>query len=125
MLPTVYGFEMRDGERELVTCDLELCSSRLKSLVNRLKNDPELLFKYNHIIEDQLQKGIVERVPAGELDSCQAHYLPHHGVVRSEKETTKLRVVFDGSAKENEGSSLLTITWKRDPIIYHLCSTPW
>ena len=122
MLPTVYGFEMRDGERELVTRDLELCSSRLKSLVNRLKNDPELLFKYNHIIEDQLQKGIVERVSAGELDSCQAHYLPHHGVVRSEKETTKLRVVFDGSAKENDH---LTITWKRDPIIYNLCSTPW
>ena len=85
-----------------MTRDLELRTSRLKSLVNRLKNDPELLFEYNHIIEDQLQMGIVERVPAGELDSCQAHYLPRHGVVRSE-ETTKLRVVFDGSAKENEG----------------------
>ena len=97
------GLPWKDSERELVTRDLELCTSRLKSLVNRLKNDPELLFEYNHIIEGQLQKGIVERVPAGELDSCQAHYLPHHGVVRSEKETTKLQVVFDGSAKENEG----------------------
>jgi hypothetical protein len=71
-------------------------------LVSRLKKDPELLSEYNHIIQDQLQSGIVERVPFNEFDTTGAHYLTHHGVVRSEKETTKLRVVFDGSAKENE-----------------------
>jgi len=27
------------------------------------------------------------------------HYLPHHGVVRPDKQTTKLRMVYDGSAK--------------------------
>lgn len=27
------------------------------------------------------------------------HYLPHHGVSRQDKQTTKLRVVYDGSAK--------------------------
>ena len=27
------------------------------------------------------------------------HYLPHHGVVRHGKQTTKLRVVYNGSAK--------------------------
>ena len=47
------GLPWKDGERDLVTRDLGLCTSRLKSLVNRLKNDPELLFEYNHIIEDQ------------------------------------------------------------------------
>ena len=72
----------------------------------------------------QLQKGIVKRVPVGELDSCQAHYLPHHGVVRSEKETTKLRVVFDGSAKENESKQSINDHLETGRIIYHLCSTP-
>jgi hypothetical protein len=76
-------------------------------LVSRLKRDPELLSEYNHIIQDQLQSGSVERVPLNELDTTGAHYLPHHGVVRSEKETTKLRVVFDRSAKENESKQYI------------------
>ncbi|XP_028414386.1 uncharacterized protein LOC114537537 [Dendronephthya gigantea] len=65
---------------------------------SRVKNSAAALAA----LQDQLQSGIVEKVPLSELNTIEAHYFPHHGVVRSEKETTKLRVVFDGSAKENE-----------------------
>ena len=34
----------------------------------------------------------------------EAHYIPHHAVIRHDEETTKLRIVFDGSAKENRPS---------------------
>ena len=34
------------------------------------------------------------------------NYLPHHGVIKMGRLTTKCRVVFDGSAKNSEGISL-------------------
>ena len=47
----------------------------------------------------------MERVPAEENNPA-SHYIPHHGIARNDRDTTKLRIVFDGSAKEknNEGS---------------------
>ena len=43
-----------------------------------------------------MELGIVQ--PVGESDLGvvgQVHYLPHHAVVRQEKETTKVRVVYE------------------------------
>jgi hypothetical protein len=57
------GLPWKEDQRQLVTRDLEACTGRLRSLVSRLKKDPDLLSEYNHIIQDQLQSGIVERVP--------------------------------------------------------------
>ena len=60
---------------------------------------------YDATIKSQMQQGIVEMVgPPDEEPQC-VHYLPHHAVVRRDKETTKVRVVYDGSARSN-GPSL-------------------
>lgn len=65
-----------------------------------MKRDQALLTEYNKILETQLEEGIIEPVPATEVSSQEeVHYLPHHGVVRRDKETTKLRIVFDASAR--------------------------
>jgi len=63
------------------------------------KSEP-ILREYDGIICQQLADGIVERVPHCEENLSGCHFLPHHGMVREDKETTKLRVVFDGSAKD-------------------------
>ena len=78
----------------------ELCRRQLASLLKRLRQTPQLLTEYNAIIQDQLNKGIVEIVsqPSHSI-SDQVHYLPHHGVVRQDKSTSKLRIVYDASAK--------------------------
>ena len=55
---------------------------------------------------DQLKNGIIELVDkADNISNERTHYLPHHAVVRRDKATTKVRVVYDASAKA-EGSSL-------------------
>ena len=67
-------------------------------------HDHELLTEYDQIIKDQLDKGIIERIPEQEINrSKNVHYMPHHGVVRRDKQTTKLRVVYDGSATPGDG----------------------
>ena len=48
---------------------------------------------------DQLAKGIIEPVPTDTQNVV--HYLPHHGVVRTDKSTTTLRIVYDASAKKS------------------------
>ena len=71
-----------------------------------MKKDPELLKEYSNVIKQQQELGIIEQI-AEEPGHKSAHYLPHHAVVRPEKCTTKVRVVFDGSAKD--GESMLSI----------------
>ena len=75
----------------------ELCCKRLGGLLRRLKQTPQILDEYNRIITDQLDRGIIERVPQTKGD--RTHYLPHHGVIRQDKTTSKLRIVYDASAR--------------------------
>ena len=84
----------------------QLCESRLRLLHQRLRREPPLLSEYNKIIQDQLKTGIVEVVPPEDLkndnNTTRSHYLPHLAVVSKDRETTKVRVVYDGSAKASK-----------------------
>ena len=82
-----------------------LSLNRLHSLLQRLKRTPAIFREYDAIIRDQLSKGIVERVNHSTNVLGKVHYLPHHAVIRRNKETTKVRVVYDASAQSN-GPSL-------------------
>ena len=68
--------------------------------------NPAIFQEYDATIQDQIKKGIVQIVEelGGETDK-KLHYLPHHAVVRRDKETTKVRIVYDASARLN-GPSL-------------------
>ena len=81
---------------------------RLTSVWDKLQRDPDYKQLYVDFIAEFRQMGHLEVVPPDEIDipDSQCFYLPHHGVVKSTSTTTKLRVVFDGSAKSSSGISL-------------------
>ena len=81
--------------------------SRLGSLSRKLARDESLSRLYNDALGDMEGKGIVEEVPAEEVDSQNpTYYMPHLPVVRPGSETTKVRPVFDASACGPDGLSL-------------------
>ena len=64
------------------------------------------MIQYNNIFKDYLDNGITERVDTSADNKELVHYLPHHPVVREDKETRKVCVVFDASSKMKTQSSL-------------------
>jgi len=90
---------------------------RLRSQINNLSRNDKHLQKYDAAIHDQLQKGIVEVVLDGDYINTLKHYIPHHEVLTPEKTTTKLRIVFDVSAKTREKNQSLNESLHRGPVI--------
>ncbi|XP_055714973.1 uncharacterized protein LOC129809183 [Phlebotomus papatasi] len=78
---------------------------QLLYLEKRLNKNEELKQEYSKVIEEYLQLGIVELVPHDELN-LPSFYLPHHCVVKEHSTTTKVRIVFNASAKSQTGLSL-------------------
>lgn len=64
-----------------------------------LRRSPALLQEYDKVFQTQLEANITEPVPKADWNACNAHFLPHHGVLREDKDMTNLRIVFDRSAK--------------------------
>ena len=91
-------------QHALLPDNYALAVSRLASVLKRLRRNPELhvLAEYNRIIEEQSLQGIISDVdPHAPVQVGRLHYLPHHPVVhvREDKQTTKVRIVYDASAK--------------------------
>ncbi|CAL1261367.1 unnamed protein product [Larinioides sclopetarius] len=79
---------------------------RFEELVRRFKCDSELFCEYKDVIDNYVIEGIVERTSCDSLSNSQGFYLPHHAVIHSDKTTSRLRIVFDGSAHEDGQLSL-------------------
>uniref|UniRef100_A0AC34FDI0 Integrase catalytic domain-containing protein n=1 Tax=Panagrolaimus sp. ES5 TaxID=591445 RepID=A0AC34FDI0_9BILA len=92
-----------------------LALGRLKSTFRRYSHIPEFLNDCGKIIAEQEARGTVEvapKIPDGKL----VHYLSSHAVITPEKTTTKVRMVFDASAKISKYAPSLNDCLIRGPL---------
>ena len=101
-----------------------MCHTGLKSVYLRLQKDPELRQEYDAIIQEQLKSGIIEKIPEGTENKANCKYIPHHCVIRRDHDTTKVRIVFDCSAKGSNDVRTLNDRLEVDPTYMpHLFDT--
>nr|XP_026498604.1 uncharacterized protein LOC113402535 [Vanessa tameamea]XP_026498685.1 uncharacterized protein LOC113402600 [Vanessa tameamea]XP_026500528.1 uncharacterized protein LOC113404014 [Vanessa tameamea] len=84
----------------------DIAEKRFKSLEKRLGNNKELKEKYVEVIQEYLSLGHMRPIAKDDMKKDKAFYLPHQAVVRDDKTTTKVRVVFNASQKNSTGVSL-------------------
>ena len=77
-----------------------LSRKRLENVERKLSRNEELRGEYNGIVEEQLRAGIIEEVPQNSTAE-RVFYMPHKPVVKQSAVTTKVRMVFDASAKSH------------------------
>ncbi|XP_043498687.1 uncharacterized protein LOC122521991 [Polistes fuscatus] len=94
---------------------------RFHSLWRKLNTNPELRNEYERTMREYITLGHMSLIGDDPIGGC---YLPHHAVIKSTSTTTKVRVVFDASAKNIQGislnSTLLVGPTIQDTLVEHL-----
>ncbi|XP_066597118.1 uncharacterized protein [Prorops nasuta] len=80
-----------------------LALRRLHAIENKLKGSPTLKAEYNRVMDDYIALGHMTEV---KNKYNVGYFMPHHAVVKPSSFTTKVRVVFDASAKITSGQAL-------------------
>ena len=83
----------------------EDAEKRLYSLEKSLLKKPEVAQRYKDAMNANIDKGYVRKLKPEEAHDGPSWYLPHFPVIREDRETTKVRIVFD-SAASCKGTSL-------------------
>jgi len=82
--------------------NMEMAEKRLQNLERRLSRQPEVAKEYAKNIEGHLEKGYITKLPQVEdEESTVKWYLPHFLVVKKDRSTTKVCIIFDASARYN------------------------
>lgn len=78
--------------------------SRLFQVERRLQSNADLKAQYEEFIDEYRRLGHMQLATKTNVGA--SFYLPHHAIIRPSSISTKLRVVFDASAKDSRGKSL-------------------
>jgi len=102
------GIPWKEGEPKF-TNNYDVALVRLESREKSLKQKgPEVMEAYSKIFQDYERKNSIRQVPQSEVEK--QWFLPHYLVIKEDRVTTKVRVVFDAAAKQ-DGKSLNDAPW--------------
>ena len=76
-----------------------IAESRLVSTEKNLRKSPIVAEEYCRTVKEYVEKGYLRKVNPNQEKVAAQWYLPHFPVVRLDKSTTKVRIVFDCSVK--------------------------
>lgn len=82
-----------------------MAKKRFLNLENRFNKQPEVKKMYTEFIHEYAELGHLTEIDTKNIGDTY-FYLPHHPVIREKSETTRLRTVFDASAKSTSGLSI-------------------
>ena len=77
----------------------EMALKRLKNIEKRLLKEHDLGLSYCNLITSYIDKGYISKAKKECVLNSQQWLLPHFPVLRPDKPTSKVRIVFDASAK--------------------------
>lgn len=81
----------------------QLAQNQFYNLERRLNSNPKLKQMYSNFMREYEDLGHMSKVEIN--DNQIVYYSPHHGVLKEDSVTTKLRVVFNSSALSSSGVS--------------------
>ncbi|XP_046551203.1 uncharacterized protein LOC124260924 [Haliotis rubra] len=93
------GIPWKKEVHALPSDNYHMALSRLESTEKKLAKDETIAQAYDDIISQYHKKGYIRKVSSEEKTHTGKWYLPHFPVVRLDRLTTKVRIVFDASAK--------------------------
>ncbi|XP_034828817.2 uncharacterized protein [Maniola hyperantus] len=101
-----------------------IAERRLKSLEKKFEKNHFLKEEYTKAMNDYINSNHMERITEeAEIEKPNCVYLPHHAVIRNDKTTSKVRIVFDAACKGIHGKSLnddLLVGPRLQPDLRHL-----
>ena len=99
--------------QHLLGKNFNLSKKILLSNLKKLEKSPELLQMYDGVIVDQQKNGIIQKIenPESFLSQHPQHaFLPHMGIFKLSKETSKCRIVYMSNLCEKDYSKNLTVS---------------
>lgn len=76
------------------------------------------LNKYDQIIQGQLKKEVIEK--ADQEPTGKVFYIPHKPVIKEAAGSTKIRIVYDASVRENDVNASLNEYLETGPKLQNL-----